>query len=192
MTAAITKYGSDFTSRVNGISVGSEDLYRITETSLKNDPASIGAGPDFLVTAIKQVRAAIAGTSLSNALVGHVDTYDAWANSSNAAVIAEVDFLGMNTFPYFQTTDNNDISNGKSLFQDAYSKTQAVAGGKSVIITETGWPVGGANAKGGVSGKALASTANAKTYYDQVGCDMLFGNVDTYVSPPAVRVYGDI
>lgn len=88
----------------------------------------------------------------------------------------------MNTFPYFQTKENNDISNGKALFQEAFSKTQAVAAGKPVIVTETGWPVGGANAKGGVSGKARASVANAKTYYDEVGCDLLFGNVETYVS----------
>ncbi|KAH8592109.1 glycoside hydrolase superfamily [Bisporella sp. PMI_857] len=174
LTNAIEKYGDDFTDLVNGISVGSEDLYRITPTGLANDPLSVGQGPAVLAKFIKQVKEAIKGTSLSSAPVGHVDTWTAWQNGSNAAVIAECDFLGMNTFPYFQTTESNGIDNGASLFQAALDVTKNAAGGKPVIITETGWPVGGKT-----SAKAEASTKNAKTYWDEVGCS-LFGNTDVY------------
>jgi len=35
LTAAITKYGTDFTDLVVGLSVGSEDLYRISPTGIE-------------------------------------------------------------------------------------------------------------------------------------------------------------
>lgn len=97
LTAAIKTYGTDFTSLVNGISVGSEDLYRISPTGLSNDPTSVGAGPDLIVSYIKQVRSALSGTALSSAQIGHVDTWDAWQNATNAEVVAASDWIGMNT-----------------------------------------------------------------------------------------------
>lgn len=60
---------------VTGISVGSEDLYRITDIGKENDPSGVGAGPGQLSTYIGEVRNLIKGTSLSAAPVGHVDTW---------------------------------------------------------------------------------------------------------------------
>ncbi|KAI9647940.1 hypothetical protein NHQ30_004330 [Ciborinia camelliae] len=94
LKAAITKYGSEFTSRVVGISVGSEDLYRNSHDGIVAK-AGIGADPDVLIDAIKQVRAAIAGTSLSGATLGHVDTWTAWTNGTNKAVAEALDWVGM-------------------------------------------------------------------------------------------------
>ena len=48
----------------------------------------------------------------------------------------------LTTSPYFQTTENNGIDVGNSTFFAAYDATVAAAEGKSVWITETGWPVG--------------------------------------------------
>lgn len=175
LTSAIKQYGEEFTSRVNGISVGSEDLYRISPTGLKNEPTSVGAQPADLVKYIQQVRKAIAGTSLSGAPVGHVDTWDVWRNGSNSAVIDEADFLGMNTFPYFQITEDNSIENAPTLFKAAFDITTAFAKGKPVIVTETGWPVSGKSAEG-----AKPSTENARSYYEAVGCNTLFGKTDVY------------
>ncbi|KAG4441642.1 hypothetical protein IFR05_002849 [Cadophora sp. M221] len=175
LTSAIQQYGEEFTSRVNGISVGSEDLYRISPTGLSNDPTGVGAQPADLVKYIKQVRKAISGTGLSKVAVGHVDTWDVWRNGSNSAVIDEADFLGMNTFPYFQITEDNSIENAPTLFNSAYDITVAAAKGKPVVVTETGWPVSGKDAAGG-----HPSTANARSYYEAVGCNTLFGKTDTY------------
>ncbi|PVH80525.1 glycoside hydrolase family 17 protein [Cadophora sp. DSE1049] len=175
LTSAIEQYGEEFTSRVNGISVGSEDLYRISPTGLKNDPTGVGAQPSQIVSYIQQVRKALAGTSLSGVAVGHVDTWDVWRNGSNSAVIDEADFLGMNTFPYFQVTEDNSIENAPTLFNAAYDITTAAAKGKPVIVTETGWPVAGKDAESG-----HPSVANARSYYEAVGCNTLFGKVDTY------------
>lgn len=173
LTTAINTYGEAFTKLVVGISVGSEDLYRNSVTGAKNK-AGVGINPDELVTYIKQVKSAISGTTLSGASIGHVDTWDAWTNSSNSAVINEIDWLGFDGYPYFQTTMANGIDQGKSLFDDAVAKTNAVANGKEVWITETGWPVSGPT-----EGDAVASLANAKQYWDQVGCP-LFGETNTW------------
>lgn len=174
LTAAISQYGTNFTSRVIGISVGSEDLYRDSATGIAA-MAGVGTTPDVIVNFIQQVKSALSSTTLSSAKITHVDTYNAWTNGSNAAVIEAVDFLSMDAYPYYQSTMPNSIADGTGLFQTAYDATVAVASGKDVWVTETGWPVSGAD-----EGAAVASVANAQTYWDDVGCDMLFGKVNTF------------
>ncbi|ORY00095.1 glycoside hydrolase superfamily, partial [Clohesyomyces aquaticus] len=98
LKSAISQYGTAFTSLVVGISVGSEDLYRITPTGIANK-AGPGAQPSELINYISQVRAAIKGTGLSAAPVGHVDTWTAYVNGSNANVISNLDFLGVDAYP---------------------------------------------------------------------------------------------
>ncbi|KAL4978845.1 glycoside hydrolase superfamily [Aspergillus desertorum] len=173
LKAAIDQYGEEFAKLVVGISVGSEDLYRSSETGIQAN-AGIGIGPDELVSYIKRVREAIAGTSLSDAPIGHVDTWNAWTNSSNAAVAEAVDWLGFDGYPFFQNTMDNSIDDAKALFQESIEKTKAVAGNKEVWITETGWPVSGDS-----QNLAVASIENAKKFWDEVGCP-LFDKVNTW------------
>ena len=85
LKSAIDKWGTGFTSLVAGISVGSEDLYRISPTGIAAK-SGYGADPATIASYIGQVRAAIANTPLSGASIGHVDTWTAWVNSSNQAV----------------------------------------------------------------------------------------------------------
>lgn len=174
LRSAISTYGTAFTKLVTGLSVGSEDLYRLTPTSLANDPGSVGASPDTLVKYINQVRTALAGTALSAVPIGHVDTWTGWVNGSNIAVAKACDWVGMNTFPYFQSEEANSIEHGADLFNAALAATTGASAGKPVWITETGWPVGGKQ-----SGAAVASTKNAKAYYDAVGCK-LFGSTNVF------------
>ena len=156
-----------------GLSVGSEDLYRISPTGIAGNDG-VGAGPDVITSYISQVRSALAGTALSGVPVGHVDTWTAWVNGSNDAVIAAVDFIGTDAYPYFQNTMDNSIQNANQTFFEAYYNTTAVAGGKPVWITETGWPVSGPT-----ENLAVPSIANAQTYWDQVACAVL-GNINTF------------
>jgi glucan endo-1,3-beta-D-glucosidase len=174
LKSAISTYGDDLAGLVVGISVGSEDLYRDSEMGIKAK-AGIGKGPDDIVNDINTVRSAISGTKLAQAPIGHVDTWTAWANGSNKAVIDAVDWIGLDAYPYFQDTDANDISNGKSLFQDAINNVNAASNGKSLWVTETGWPISGPN-----YGQGVPSVENAKTYWDQVGCGLLFDKINTY------------
>jgi glucan endo-1,3-beta-D-glucosidase len=174
LNTAITQWGTQFTSLVAGISVGSEDLYRISPTGIAAD-SGYGADPATLAAYIGQVKAAIkAAAPTWNVQVGHVDTWTAWVNGSNQAVIDASDFIGMDAYPYFQNTMANSISTGEQLFNDAFDATKAAVGNKDVWITETGWPVSGKT-----EGQAVPSVANAQTYWDQVGCPN-FGVVNTY------------
>ncbi|KAL9123841.1 MAG: hypothetical protein Q9217_006771 [Psora testacea] len=174
LSAAITAYGTAFTDLIVGISVGSEDLYRISPIGIENK-SGIGAGPEEVANYIGQVKSAIANTAAAGKPVGHVDTWTAWVNSSNDAVIAASDFIGMDAYPYFQSTMTNPITNGYSLFFSAYDQTVAAVGGKPVWVTETGWPVSGPT-----ENLAVPSTQNALTYWDQVGCRGLFGKINTW------------
>ena len=177
--AALTAFldgsnGPALAKLIVGISVGSEDLYRISPTGIINK-SGVGASPADITNYIGQVKTAIASTAAKAAPVGHVDTWTAWVNGSNDAVITSSDFIGMDAYPYFQNTMTNPIGDGYSLFDAAYEATVGAAGDKPVWVTETGWPV-----SGDTSGDAVPSTANAQTYWDQVGCGLLFGKTNTW------------
>ncbi|KAI0387700.1 glycoside hydrolase family 17 protein [Hypomontagnella monticulosa] len=167
LKAAIKQYGDDFAKLVDGISVGSEDLYRNSPMGIAAG-SNVGTGPDTIARYIKDTRDAIKGTGLEKAPIGHVDTWTAWYNGSNQAVIDACDWVGMDAYPYFQDTMPNDISKSSSLFQDALGKTQQAAGGKKVWITETGHPVSGKTV-----GQSIASTDNAETFWQDVVCPLL-------------------
>ncbi|KAK3044062.1 hypothetical protein LTS18_002273, partial [Coniosporium uncinatum] len=136
--------------------------------------SGVGANPDVLASYIQQLRTTVANTAASGKPVGHVDTWTAWVNGSNNAVIDACDFIGMDAYPYFQTTIANSIEVSNATFYDAYDATVGAVNGKPVWVTETGWPVSGPTLN-----QAVASVANAKTYWDQTGCS-LFGNINTW------------
>ncbi|KAF4311600.1 Glycoside hydrolase subgroup catalytic core [Botryosphaeria dothidea] len=173
LTSAIKQYGSAFTDLIVGISVGSEDLYRISPTGIINK-SGVGAEPADLIRYIKQLRSAVANTPASSVQIGHVDTWTAFVNGSNSEVISNLDWLGFDGYPYFQNTMANGIENAKALFEDSVGATKAASQGKPVWITETGWPVSGPQ-----ENQAVASVENAKTYWDEVGCP-LFGSTNTW------------
>ncbi|KAH0532268.1 hypothetical protein TsFJ059_000983 [Trichoderma semiorbis] len=164
LKATISQYCGKIDGLVAGISIGSEDLYRITPTGVASN-AGPGAQPGTLVNYINQVRDTIKGSCLSGVPIGHVDTWNAWVLDSNKPVVDAVDWLGMDTYPYYENTNANSISNAKSLYEAALQKIQNAGPGKEVWVTETGWPVNGVS-----SGAAIASTANARSYWEQVGC----------------------
>lgn len=158
---------------MTGLSVGSEDLYRISPTGVAAE-SGYGAGPDELVKYINQARDALKGTALENVKIGHVDTWNDWVNGSNSAVVEAVDWLGFDGYPYFQSTVENGIDNAEALFDESYAATVAAAQGKDVWVTETGWPTSGPE-----YGKAVASLENARKYWEKVACKLI-GKVNTY------------
>ena len=68
---AISQYGEQLSSQIVGISVGSEDLYRISPTGIENESGP-GAGPQQLVSYISQVRQVLQGTVWADKQIGHV------------------------------------------------------------------------------------------------------------------------
>lgn len=173
LKAAISQYGSSFTNLVIGLSVGSEDLYRSSPQGVANN-AGVGADAATIESYISQARDAISGTALSSTPVGHVDTWTAWVLSENAGVVSAVDWLGHNSFPYFENTLPNSIEDSVGVFNNALGATEGISQGKPVWVTETGWPVSGPTMN-----LAVASVANSQTYWKSVGCD-LFGARNTW------------
>ena len=172
LQSAITTYGTSFSNLVIGLSVGSKDLYRNSVAGFASTGIT-GADPDVLVSYITQIRAALKGTVLADVLIGHTDQRPAWVNSSNAALINAVDWLGIDLQPFLDSTGGNGIQFGKTNFQDEYDAVAAVSKGKPVWVTETGWPTSG------VYGSGEGSTSNAKQYWDDIGC-ALFGKTNTW------------
>jgi len=150
LLTAIQQHGSDW---IIAVSVGSEDLYR-GNTS-----------PEKLASQINDVRGMIRSVG-ANQEVGHVDTWTAWVNSTNNAVIKASDFVGMDGYPYFQGAA---IQDGANVFWQSVQATRdavdSVKPGTWVWITETGWPVSGAT-----DGSAVPSTSNAQAYWTNVAC----------------------
>jgi glucan endo-1,3-beta-D-glucosidase len=173
LQSAIKQYGSKLTDLVVGISIGSEDMYRVSEPGIRNKSGP-GNSAEKIVQFIKDTRSKLAGTALAKIKVTHVDTWTAWVNTSNKAVIDNVDFLAVNAFPFYEEEHDNSIDNGGSLLASALSATEGVAGGKDVWITETGWPYSGPS-----SGAADATVDNAGKYWQDVGC-ALFGKKNVF------------
>lgn len=171
LKSAISQYGSDFTSLVQGISVGSEDLYR----DAAGDSSDPGNTVDNLIDYIAQVRTAIAGTGLADVPVGHVDTYDSFENATNTKIIQSIDWIGFDGYPYWESSNGNAIDNAHDLFFAGLDKTNAIAQGKPVWVSETGWPAVGDN-----YASAVASPANARTYWTEVACELINSNINLW------------
>jgi len=171
---AVDQYGTDFTDLVIGISMGSEDLYRISATGVANK-AGVGNSPDAIVGFIGDFKKAFADTALASIPVGHVDTWDVWPNATNKPVLDAIDFVGVDEYPYYENGKGNSIDNSGQLFDSAYDATLAAVGDKPVWVTETGWPASGPDWD-----EAVASVENAKYYWDEVGCRKLFGKTPTF------------
>lgn len=131
--------GTAFTDRIIGISVGSEDLYRSSPQGVANN-AGVGATGSEIVGYIGWMRDWIKGTSLESKPIGHVDTWTAWILPENRGVADTVNFLGHNSFPYFENTRPNAIEQARENFYTAVGQTESVSSGKPVWVTETGWP----------------------------------------------------
>jgi glucan endo-1,3-beta-D-glucosidase len=171
---ALAAYGEPFASLVVGISVGSEDLYRNSVGGVSNK-AGIGADPNVIADFIQTTKLGLQGTLLANVPVGHVDTFDVWSNATNAPVLEAADFIGIDAYPFYEGNQpDNSISAAKGLWDAAMKAVEGTAAGKPVWITETGWPSSGANWS-----LAQPSVANAKLYWDQVGCS-LFGKTNVW------------
>ena len=157
---AIKQHGHDW---IISVSVGSEDLYRGDTNA------------NTLAGQIYDVRGMLSTVGGSGIQVGHVDTWTAWVKPENAPVIRACDFVGTDGYPYFQSAQESD---GYNVFWQSVQATRDVVNrvkpGTWVWITETGWPVSGAN-----FGAAVPSVQNAQMYWKSVACSA-FANAHTF------------
>ncbi|KAI0532534.1 GPI-anchored cell wall beta-1,3-endoglucanase EglC [Xylaria digitata] len=173
LLAAAKKLGTAFTDRVVGISVGSEDLYRNSVQGIANSEGP-GCTAAEIQGYIGWMKDWIKGTLLEGKPITHIDTWTAWVLPENSGVVQAVDFLGHNSFPYFEDARANGIEKAADNFWSAVGATESAAQGKEVWITETGWPD-----TGPVRRDAVPSIDNAKKYWNTIGCS-LFGKRNTF------------
>ena len=173
LLGAAQQLGTAFTDRIVGISVGSEDLYRSSPQGVANG-AGVGATGAEIEGYIGWLRDWARGTLIEGKPIGHVDTWTAWILGENQGVAQSVDWLGHNSFPYFENTKPNDISLASDNVYSAVAETERIAAGKPVWVTETGWPHFGPQQR-----DAVASPENARASWENVGCG-LFSTRNTY------------
>ncbi|KAI0107599.1 GPI-anchored cell wall beta-1,3-endoglucanase EglC [Nemania sp. FL0031] len=179
LTTAAKTLGTAFTDRVVGISVGSEDLYRSSALGIAGG-AGDGTTAGVILEYIGLLRDWTRGTLLEGKPITHVDTWSAWIQPESSGVVAAIDFLGHNSFPYFEGAVPNAIDTAAGHFWWAVSVTESVAQGKPVWITETGWPdIMRGHVAGPVFRDAVPSIENAQAYWKTVGCS-LFGKRNTF------------
>ncbi|KAK8104988.1 glycoside hydrolase family 17 protein [Apiospora kogelbergensis] len=179
----VRELGAPLADRVVGLAVGSEDLYRSSPQGVANNAGAGASGPE-IEGYVGWLRDWARGTLLESKPVGHVDTWTAWVLPENRGVADSVDFLGHNSFPYFETTRPNSIDQAADNFWSALAQTESVSSGKEVWVTETGWPheiklTPSGRKVGPNSGAAVANLDNAQRYWHDIGCP-LFGSRNTF------------
>lgn len=133
----------------NGIEVaraGHVDILAVgNEVMLREDLSE-----DQLISYIERAKAALPGVP-----VGTVDAYFLFENHPRVA--ATCDTLLVNCYPFWESCP---AEYAHLYMKDMYRRAQAVAGGKKVIITETGWPT-----VGSPFGSAMPSYEHALEYF---------------------------
>ncbi|KAI9735189.1 MAG: glycoside hydrolase 3 protein [Cirrosporium novae-zelandiae] len=149
---------------VYGITVGSEALYRGDLTG------------EELLTYINKVQA-----EFPSLLIGTADSWNKYTDGSADALIeGGVELFLANGFSYWQgqAIDNatatyfDDMMQALGYIQNKKGSTS----GFTFMTGETGWPTTG----GTDYGSAIASTANAKTFFKEGVCGMLDWGVDVF------------
>ncbi len=108
-----------------------------------------------LVSYIARVKAAVPGVSVTTA-----DTSGKLLEPGNASVLAAVDVVLHNTYPYWEGTA---LAQAPAQLASRHAALVAAVPRKKVIVSETGWPT-----CGNTSGAAIPSPANAAQYLSAV------------------------
>jgi GPH family glycoside/pentoside/hexuronide:cation symporter len=127
------------TCQMDTVIVGNEALWRKDLTV------------DEVVALIGRVRSmAPAGVRLTTA-----EVWKTWLDSPS--LVAAVDVIYMHAYPFW---DGRPIASALADLEASWNQVVAVAGGKPVIIAETGWPSAGMPLD-----QAVPSSANAAAYF---------------------------
>lgn len=173
-----------FPSKIVGIIVGSEDLYRRSKIGTPDEAqlSDKGASPEDVIGYIDDVKKMLAnhkdeksGRPFSELIpVGHADTWGSWQNDTEGGkVIEKCDFVALNAFPYWeqkQVTDFLSWEGALRVTKQATERHQNNGATVPVWSTETGFPYDGPDC-----GMANPDKANAQIYWQGVGCKNMFG-----------------
>ncbi|HWQ67075.1 MAG TPA: glycosyl hydrolase family 17 protein [Methanospirillum sp.] len=119
-----------------------------SETVLRGDLST-----EELIRNIQKVRAGAGGIPVTTA-----EPHGIWLD--HPELIDAVDQVYVHVYPFWESVD---ITVAPDFVKERYAEVKAAAGGKSVVISETGWPKAGSQ-----FGRAAPSLENAKLYRDKV------------------------
>ncbi|KAJ2781501.1 glycoside hydrolase 3 protein [Coemansia javaensis] len=136
----------DFKKHVTAVIVGNEAVYRKEQTQ------------DQVAAKVRDTRAALDRAGLGSI---PVTTSETWP-SYGPALIDAVDYVNMHAFPFWEGV-SIDGAQAKA-FEHIYD-LQRAAGGKTVVVGETGWPDAG-----GDYDAAVPSLANEQRYMREFIC----------------------
>ena len=128
---------------------GEADILLVGSETLLNGYVS----EETLIGYIERVKEAVPDLP-----VGYVETHGVLLAHPN--VIDAVDVVVFNCYPFWE---QENIENAMTALREHYALVKAAAGGKRVIVGETGWP-----SAGEAYGNAVASLANATRYFREV------------------------
>jgi exo-beta-1,3-glucanase (GH17 family) len=121
---------------------------------------------DDLLSFIERVKQALPGVQ-----VGYVDAY--YLFEKHPRITAACDVLLTNCYPFWEGCPREQALD---YMQTMVRRVQAVADGKPVIISETGWPDRGSAFRGSVPSRvgAMRYFVDTATWAQQAGVDMFY------------------
>ncbi|KAJ2700061.1 glycoside hydrolase 3 protein [Coemansia sp. IMI 203386] len=136
----------DFKKQVSAVIVGNEAIYREEQNSAQ------------MAAKVKDVKAALTKAGLSSIPVTVSETWPYY----DKTLIDAVDYVNVHAFPFWEGTKIEDAQD--KMFGHIYD-IQNLAGGKKVVVGETGWPDAGGNFE-----DAVPSLKNEHQYMKEFIC----------------------
>lgn len=154
-----------------GIVVGNEDIYNWNFTQPNNTIQR------RIAADIRKIKAAISG---SNVPVGSAQQDGAWlklaGSNDQYKLIEALDFVGANIYPFWSAQKPTEAQ-GHQEFMNRLQAIRAVPNfqGKSIIVTEEGWP-----SKGSHEQNPNANLASEQAYYSWWNTRQSTDDFDSY------------
>lgn len=119
-----------------------------------------------LLSAIAHVKAAVPGVK-----VGYVDAY--YLFCEHPKLVAACDVLLINCYPFWEECS---LENSIAYMKEMVARVERVAGGKQIIISETGWPSDGTPVGAATPSErnALLYALNTFAWTDSAGLELFY------------------
>ncbi|KAL9603652.1 MAG: hypothetical protein Q9219_000971 [cf. Caloplaca sp. 3 TL-2023] len=150
--AQVQKEAEIIASAVHG------DWSRVNTISVGNEMVNKGTDPGAVIGAIGQARSVLKGCGYNGPVVT-VDTMIAMVN--HPEICKASDFCAINCHAFF---DGNTPAEKSGEFVKGWVDKLSEMTGKTVVVTETGWPT-----QGNTNGKAVPSQENHQAAVSSIG-----------------------
>ena len=115
----------------------------------------------------------IQGKVGSDVVVSTCQKWGVWAGTERAALVAAVDVVFANIYPFW---DKADITDAITQFESDYNAlAAALPTGKQIVVSETGWATAG-----GDQGSAVPNTTNEQTYWTNYAAHATKNNIVSF------------